>query len=385
MGALRRAVWVATLVVLLVAGTVPAAWGAPSLTTDYPAISTVAGEQLDVDLRVDGDPGERVALEPTSVPEGWEATLRAGGFTVGAVTVPPDGEGPASATLELRVPPDAEAGAHEVVVEASSSAGSDTLPVEVTIAETARSAVTLETEFTTLSGAPEDTFTWSVTLNNEVPNEITFQLDARGPQGWQVDATPSTESRANTITVAGGESATVSVEATPPSNVAADTYPVALEVSGGGRSASLELAAEVTGSVDLSLSTPSERLNASGTAGGVTEVSLVVTNNGSAPAQGVSLSASPPTDWEVDFEPPVLDVLPPGETANVVAHVDPADDAVVGDYALTLTASSEQQQQDQTEIRFTVETSGWWGLTAVLVILLVVAVLAEIFRRYGRR
>ena len=376
-----------TGLVMLLSGlvvAVPAALAVPSVTTNYPAISTVAGEQLDNDLQVDGAPGERVALDVASLPDNWEATLRAGGYTVGAVTVPPGGEEPASVTLEVQVPPDAEAGAHEVVVVASSSAGTDRLPVGVTISETAQSAVTLETEFTTLTGAPEDTFSWSVTLNNDVPEELTFQLSAQGPQGWQVSATPSTESRANAVTVEGGGTATVNVEATPPAGVSAGSYPVVLQVSGGGRSAQVELTAEVTGSVQLSMTTATERLNASGNAGEATPITLVVTNNGSAPAQGVSMSASPPTDWEVQFEPSTIEAIPPGQSANVTARVVPADDAVVGDYVVTMTAAA-QGQQAQSEIRFTVETSGLWGLTAIIVIILVVAVLAEIFRRYGRR
>ena len=385
MGARSRILVVGLVAALMGVGvTVPAALAVPSITTSYPAISTVAGEQLDIELQVDGSPGERVALELASVPENWEATLRAGGYTVGAVTVPPGGEEPASATLEVQVPPDAEARTHELVVEASSNQGTDRLPIDVTISDTAQSAVTLDTEFTTLTGAPEDTFSWSVTLNNDVPEELTFQLSAQGPQGWQVSATPSTESRANAVTVEGGGTATVNVEATPPTGVSAGTYPIVLQVSGGGRSAQIELTAEVTGSVQLSMTTATERLNASGNAGEATPVTLVVANDGSAPAQGVSMSASPPTDWEVQFEPATIESIPPGQSANVTARVIPADDAVVGDYVVTMTADA-QGNQAQSEIRFTVETSGLWGLTAIIVIILVIAVLAEIFRRYGRR
>lgn len=379
----RRVTFVVLLVSVAVLGVAPAVSAAPSLTSPYPSIVTAAGEQLDVELDVSGSPGERVELALQGVPAGWQADMRAGGFSVRAVTVPPSGEEPATVTLEVAVPPDAS-GAQSMTVVASSRAGTDQLPLDVTISDTATTAVSLDTEFTTLTGAPDDTFSWSVTLHNDVPEETTYQLAAQGPQGWQVSATPSSESRANAVTVEGGSTATISVEATPPPGVTGGSYPIVFEATGSGRSARLELTAEVSGSASLSLSTASERLNASGPAGQATTVPLVVTNEGSAPAQGVSLSASPPSDWEVTFEPTELDTLPAGESTQVQARVVPSGDAIVGDYITTFTASSEQQEATS-DVRFTVETSGTWGIMAILVILLVVAVLAEIFRRYGRR
>lgn len=361
-----------------------AAVAAPLVTTDYPSVSTVAGEQLDVPLEISGSPGERVSLDVEGLPDGWSATLTGGGYTIGAVTVPPGGQEPASATLELQVPADAAEGTHQLQIEASSSAGADELPVEVTISQTASSAVSLETEFTTLTGAPDDTFTWTATLHNDVPEEVTYQLDAQGPDGWDVAATPTSESRANTVTVGGGETAEIDVEATPPSGVSAGTYPITLEAVGGDRSAQIELTADVTGEPQLSLSTASERLNASGSAGEATPVQLVVTNEGAAPAQSVQLSASPPSDWSVEFEPSAIDQIPAGESAQVTARIIPADDAIVGDYVTTLTAEADGQQAS-TDVRFTVETSGLWGLVSVVVIILVVGGLVEVFRRYGRR
>jgi uncharacterized membrane protein len=66
-----------------------------------------------------------------------------------------------------------------------------------------------------------------------------------------------------------------------------------------GRGTTLEhrLLVEVAGSPALTLQTADERLNASGAAGDTTAVQLVVRNTGSAPLQGVRLSASPPTGW----------------------------------------------------------------------------------------
>lgn len=372
----------ATVVAVLLMLLPVAAWAVPSVSTLYPGVEVAAGEQVEFDLTVDASSGDRVDLAVTEAPEGWQTSLRAGGFNVRSVTPPADGT--AEVTLEVTVPPDAPEGTHRVVVEATSAAGTDVLPLELEVTETATSAVSLETEFATLQGDAEDTFSWSVTLSNDTPEETTFALASAGPQGWQVSANPSTEARANTVTVAAGGTATISVEATPPPDVTAGEFPIGLQVTGGGQSAQIELTAQVTGSPQLTLSTATERLNASGTAGEATTVDLVVSNDGSAPLTGVELSASPPSDWEVTFEPATIEAVPPGESAQVQATITPAGEAVVGDYVVTLTASSEQRE-DQIELRFAVGTSGAWGVASLSAIALVLLGLFEVFRRYGRR
>src|SRR5690606_34575193 len=147
-----------------------------------------------------------------------------------------------------------------------------------------------------------------------------------GPPGWDVSAHPSAEQRATTVTVEGGGTATVNVTADPPDDVTAGTYPIVLTATGGGREASVELTAEVTGNVDMTLTTPDERLNADGTAGGQTRVPLVLVNNGSAPLAGVTFSASPPSGWEVTFEPETVNVDARSST-TVNALITPSDDA----------------------------------------------------------
>lgn len=354
----------------------------PQVTTPYPAVDVAAGDQVDVDLAVASDTTERVDLEVTSAPEGWQTSLQAGGFTVRAVTATPDA--PAEPTLTVSVPADAPEGTNEIVVTASSDSGSQALPIQMRVTEAATSAVSLETEFETLRGGADDTFSYSVTLSNDVPEETTFSLAARGPENWEVTASPSSQSQANTVTVGAGGTATINVEATPPPDIEAGTYPVTVEASGGGQQAQLELGAEVVGTVELEFTTANERLNAAGTAGDGTQVRMNVTNSGSAPVTGLQLSATPPTDWDVQFEPATVESVPPGETVPVTATITPTEDAVVGDYVVTTTASSDQREA-QVELRYTVESSTGWSIAAVLVVLLVIGILWAVFHRVGRR
>ena len=346
-----------------------------TLTTPYPAVTVAPGDKVTFDVSVSSSPPQRMDLR-VEAPEGWETTLRGGGFVISSVF------GDADITLEVSVPPDAE-GRHQVTLIADGDGGASRLPFTLSVTGGAQGALALEAEFASLSGRATDTFDYTVTLRNALPGETTFALSVVGPPGWDVSAHPTAEQRATTVTVEGGGTATIRVTADPPDDVTAGTYPIVLTVSGGGREATAELAAQVTGTVDMALTTPDERLNADGTAGGQTRLPLVVINNGSAPLTGVTFSASPPSGWEVTFEPESVDV-DARSTATVTALITPSDEAVAGDYMVTLTAQVEGQRTS-VDIRYTVETSRWWGLVGILIIVAVAAGLWYVFRVYGRR
>ena len=164
----------------------------------------------------------------------------------------------------------------------------------------------------------------------------------------------------------------------------ADTYPIGVRVSGRGREATTELQVEISGNFAITLTTPDERLNVDVVADRTTNIALVVRNDGTAPLVGVELAATPPTDWQVDFTPKVIEQIPPGETVQAVASITPAGDAVAGDYVVTIDARIPETTSSM-ELRTTVKTSGFWGFVGILLIVAAVVGLAWVFRQYGRR
>jgi len=364
-------------------------WSAPvaaqaglQVTTPYPAVAVEAGETVTFDLQVVSDTPQPVSLRVTEAPEGWTTRLRGGGFVIDGVTA--DSQEPPEVQLEVDVPDDAGAGTHQVTVTASRPGGTSSLTLQLRVAEEVAGSVELVSEFPMLRGAADATFTFDLDLVNNTPEEIAFQLDAAGPEGWSVEARPTSEQQAATATVGGGETAGIQVEVDPPDDVTADTYPIQVRASGGGQEAVTELQVEITGSYAMTLTTPDERLNAEVTSGGSSQVALVIRNDGSAPLQGVELSADPPADWEVTFEPQVVEQVPPGESVRVMATITPSGEAIAGDYMVSVDASAEQTSSS-VDLRVTVQTSRLWGLLGILLIILALGGLAWVFRRYGRR
>lgn len=355
--------------------------GEISLTSPYVAVSVEPGETADLDLELSAPPGERVDLAVADLPEGWEARISGGGFIVGAVVADEDGPGLA---LEVDVPADAASGTYPVVVEATGESGSDRLDVELRVAEAVGGGITLEAEFPRLQGPSDVEFSYSLELVNDTQDEIEFGLQTQAPTGWLATARPAGESRAATVTVAAGETSRITVDVDPPDATGAGSYPVAVVAAGGDESVRAELIVEITGNFALGLTTIDERLDVEVEAGRATEYALVVVNEGTAPLRDVSLSATPPRNWDVEFAPESIPQIGPGESVEVTATITPASDAIAGDYRTTFSASSPETS-DSIEVRTSVRTSGLWGLVGVGVIVVALGGLALVFRRFGRR
>lgn len=352
------------------------------IRTPYPAVAVEAGESVTFDIQVIADSAQSVSLDVAEQPDGWNTTLRGGGFVIDGVFA--ESDEPPSVQLEVEVPADAADGTHEVVVVASRGDAQSRLPLRLRIAEAVAGSVELETEFPSLRGASDTTFTFDLELANNSPEEIAFQLEAGGPEGWVVDARPTTEQQAATATVAGGETAGVQVEVDPPDDTTAGTYPIQVRAAGGGQQATAELEVEITGNFAMTLTTPNEQLNAEVTSGRSTDLPLVVRNDGTAPLVGVELSADPPAEWEVTFEPEIVEQIPPGEQARVTATITPSGEAIAGDYMLGVSANAEATNSSA-DLRVTVQTSRLWGVVGIGLIGAAAAGLAWVFRRYGRR
>lgn len=350
--------------------------------TDYPVVRIGPGESAEMTLEVTSPVVERVALSIVEAPDGWRARLTGGGFEIGAVFTDP--EDPPEVTLEVAVPEETPRGPQRVVVRGAGPGGTIDLPVEFDVAEDVAGAYAITTEFAQLRGSATDTFRFDLTLESNSPRQAAFDLAAAGPAGWQVTARPTAQQQAATVTVEPGGTASIQVEVNPPDDVEAGKYPIAVRAAGAGTTLDVELQVEIIGSYQLTFGTANERLDAEGNAGDTTSIPLVVRNDGSAPLEDVTFSATPPSGWDVEFRPDRVDVLPAGEAVTVTARIRPDGDAVAGDYAVTLRASGSGQNKS-IDLRFAVETSSWWGFVGVAIIVVAVAVLLWVFRRFGRR
>ncbi len=381
---ITRAALAATLLGLVATLGSTAAFAATafSVTTPYPEVVVGPGASVSFDVTVTTPSPERVGLSLSGVPTGWTALIHGGGNVIDAIET--GGSTPPSVRVDVTVPASAS-GTSTIVLTATASEGTRQLPLQVRVESSASGDVTLTTDFPSLQGPASQTFNFNLTLSNQSAEDLTFAVNAQGPAGWTVSAQLTGQSQAASAVVKAGSTSGVTVSAQPPSGVAAGTYPIQVVATAGARQIPGTLKVVITGSYSMAMSTPDQRLNGSGSAGQSTDLSLTLTNSGTAAITNVKLDSTPPSGWKVTFDPASIANLDAGKTQTVVAHIVPSSDAVAGDYVVTMKASGDQSTNASVDIRFTVETSLEWALVGIGLIVLVAVGLLWVFRRYGRR
>jgi uncharacterized membrane protein len=157
---------------------------------------------------------------------------------------------------------------------------------------------------------------------------------------------------------------------------------------GGAARARTTLIADVTevpGKPSLDVTGPGGRLSGDATVGKETPLNIIVRNTGDAPARNVKLSASEPSGWTVEFEPEEITEIPVDSQTEVTARITPAEQAVAGDYEITVRAQPEDGSSESTDFRITVRTSTMWGIAGVGIIGVAVVIVGLAVTRFGRR
>ncbi len=373
----------ASVVLSLLAAPVAADDGL-EITTPFPAVAVAPGSKVSFDLTVTSVRTAEVALSLAGVPNGWTASLLGGGNVVDGVSVGPDTDG--EVRLDVDVPADATATTGEIRITGRGGGAIDVLTVRVRVDAEAAGDVSLTTSTPALTGAADASFTFDLQFSNDTAQDVTLSVAAVGPPGWTVTPTLTGETNAASTVVEAGADQSISVAVTAPDDVAAQVYPIQVTATAGDRQVSQDLSIEITGSYSLSLDTPNDVLSASGSAGSATTMTFDVTNTGTAPITDVTITADPPTNWEVTVDPESVATIAPNGVQTFTATIIPSGEAVAGDYAITFEAkAAEASATDEAAVRFTVETSPLWALIGIGIIVLILGGLFYVFRTYGRR
>ena len=360
--------------------------GGLDMHTDYPGLAARAGDNVTFTIDFDNSGSAcDASLGIQSMPEGWEGYISGGGNRISRVHVP-TGTETATASLQLDIPADAADGSYQVVLEArANDAVYDTLTLTLDVDQLEVSQGDFSCEYPEQEGAADASFSFSATLVNNSPETQTYSLSAQAPEGWQVAFEPSGEStQVASIELESAASQGLDITVTPPNNVEAGQYTIPCSAVSAGETLDMELSVTVTEKYSLDLSTPDGLLSFDTHANEETPVTLSITNNSNVPVQNVNLTSSAPSEWNVSFDTPTIDVIEAGATVEVTARVTPSDQALTGDYVVTMTANASQVS-DTAEFRVAVETSMVWGFVAVVVIVALLAGIGYVFRKYGRR
>ncbi len=356
------------------------------LTTDYPSVAARAGDSTTIKVKLQnyGLPPERVALSVDGVPQGWTATILGGGAPVTAAMPATDDSVPLQ--LRLDVPTGVSTGTQTVTLHAKAGDTNVSLPIDVSVGQVLPAKLTLKAKNPSLIGTAKTSFEFQFNVANQSDRDLIVKFAAHAPQGFQTtfEEAYGTQEIAS-IPIEAGKDKDLKVKVTPPSDAKAGDYPVAVQVSAENATANGQMTMQITGQPQLKLTGQDGRLSTSAVAGAATPVSLTLSNDGSAPAQDIALSASPPTDWKVSFQPDKIAQLAPGQKIDVQAQLTPSSKAIAGDYMTTFNANGTGSASSSADIRVTVSTSTMWGIVGVAIVALALLISVGAVARFGRR
>lgn len=359
----------------------------------YPGLTVGQDDKIRVDLVINntGRSNETIFLDVIETPKGWKAYIK--GFSNNIVTgifMPDD----SNRTLSFHAEPEGKEkklppGKYHFVVRAKTRDGAliRTSSIDITVVEqeTVKGAVRLTTSYPVLRGPSDIKFEFSLDVNNDSEEDTIFNLQSVTPEGWEVSFKPGYEQKQiSSLRIKGNQSQTVGVEVTPPFAAQAGEYPIKVRIQSAKDKAETDLTVVLTGTYKIKLGTLKGLLSLTAQTGKATNMSIYVRNEGSAPQREVSFVSFKPESWKVEFKPEKLKNLKPGEMKQVEVTITTADEALVGDYSVSVKAEGEKSS-DNVELRVTVKASAAWGWVGVAIILLVIIGLALVFRRLGRR
>jgi uncharacterized membrane protein len=358
------------------------------LLTDYPAISVRPGTTAAINLRLQNYamPPERLEISVSGVPKNWIMTVVGGGQPIDAVL--PATNASVSFEVRLEIPKEAELSTNNLTITAKGSGGTPpvTLPVVVRLVKDLPAKLTLTPALPELRGTARTTFEYQLAIKNESGRRVVANLAATAPQNFEVSFTEQYGSQElNAVPLDGGQSKDVKLKVRPPNTVSIGQHKVTARASVDDATAAAELGLDVTGLPKLAITGQGGILNAKATAGVESSIPIVVANTGTAPAEGIELSARGlPSGWKAEFEPKQIERIPPNETKDAVVKITPSAKAVAGDFSVTMQAQARGEQADAA-FRIAVATSTVWGLVGIGIIGVALLVLVGAVARFGRR
>lgn len=360
----------------------------PSLTTGnsvamytpYTKISVPPGESINfaIDLINNSSEIQKVDISVSGLPHNWNYVLKAGGWKVSQIAVLPGGK--QTLSLLVDVPLQVNKGSYHFKVEAK---GYDSLPITVTVSEQG----TFKTEFTAmqsnLQGATTSNFSYETQIKNLTADNQNYSLNASAPPGWVVTFNVDYK-QVSSVSIDANHAKGVKINVVPPLETKGGLYKILINAGTTSTSANLELETVITGSYNMVLTTPTGLLSDNISEGEEKKINLLVKNTGTAEFKDIKLNSSAPVNWEVTFDPKVVEKLEPGESAQVVATIKVAKKTIAGDYVTRFEANGNGINT-KAEFRISVKTPLFVGWLGIMIILIVFLGVFYLFRKYGRR
>jgi uncharacterized membrane protein len=365
---------------ILSSGQPASATSGVTVYTPNTKVSVPPGQGIDysVDIINNTPEMQNIDIAVNGIPKGWNYFLKSGNLAIRRIAVLPGEK--KNLSLRVEVPFQVNKGNYRFSINA---AGFATLPLMISVTEKG----TFKTEFTcdqqVIEGKANATFTFNTEVINRTADKQSYAFFARAPRGWEA-IFKSQFKQVTSVETEPSSTTSISIDINPPDNIKEGRYTIPITAGTSSTSANLDLEVVITGSYAMELSTPSGLLSGRITAGDSKKLELQITNNGSSELKSVAFSATKPLDWNISFEPKIIDRIESGKSVQAFAIIKPDKKAIAGDYVVTIVAQNPEIKSDAL-FRITVKTPMLWGWIGILIIGLAIGSIYYLFRKYGRR
>jgi uncharacterized membrane protein len=363
-----------------------------TMAAEYSGVEVQQGEVVTMDIifHNGGKRGENVNVEVTQVPAGWEAVIKTYKYTVMGVHVAAGKD--KTLTFEARSGEKIRPGKYRFRVESETADGRFKMGENIYVTvrkkeEAAKEAegIKITTSYPVLQGSVSGTYEFRLDLQSRFDRDTEFNLSAVAPEGWGINFKPAYESKyISSVRLQANQSKSIDVEVTPLKSAGAGEYPIDVRVSAEGERSEAKLKVILTGTYELKVGTLSGLLSLDARQGKPANVSIYVRNTGTVKNNDISFTSFKPENWDVEFKPEKIESIEPGEYKQVEVIITPYEEALVGDYSVSINAKGEDSN-DSAEFRVTVKASTMWGWIGIAIIVVVIGGLTVLFRYLGRR
>lgn len=349
------------------------------LYTTNTIISVSPGESVDYPVDVINMTREtkQCNIHVSGIPTSWTYLLKSGAYHVQQITILPGEKKQLS--LKIDVPLKVNKGSYRVTVQA----GSVTLPLVINVSREGSYRTEFTTEQANMQGSSKANFIFRTKLENLTGESQLYSLQSITQQGWNVAFKPGNQP-ATSVEIEPNSSKNIIIEIAPPQNVSAGLYSIPVRAINNITSAELELEVVISGTYEITLTTPTGLVSTKVTAGNEKILEMVVANTGSAVLSDIELGSTKPPNWEISFEPEKVTRIDPGGQVSVIAVIKPDKKAIAGDYVAKMAAKSREAISPLV-FRISVKTPMVWGWIGILLIILSLGSIYFLVRKYGRR
>jgi len=217
----------------------------------------------------------------------------------------------------------------------------------------------------------------------------TFEFIADIPDGWEYEVTPGFGDKEITkIKLKPDELENLKFTLRPLVPQDEGEYDVNLSIAsieeGDDLEGSVDLLAIVKPSGDLKLSSKNGRVNTEISKTRDNEFILLIENIGTGPVEEIEISVvDQPEGWLIEYENKIR-IIDVGEVIELKAKIMPDQRTIAGDYDIRFLAQSDESSAF-VDIRTTVKVPLVWQITGIAIIVIVIAGIAVLFERLGRR